>query len=155
GAAAGSGWVLVDRGQPHLPTRVAYMNLDPTMLEALATAVLTLLGVRAGYGVAPRSAGGEGEGSAESRAAGGPGAMVGEWSVRVDRAVGEMERLEEQARQQGRAHARLGADFDAVADALDVLVTHIGGQLPEQARRSVGDKLERRQRHEVTDRRPS
>lgn len=130
------------------------MNLDPTMLEALVTAVLTLLGVRAGYGVGRRRAGGEGEESVESPAAVELAAKVGELSARVDRVVGEIERLEEQARQQGRAHARLGADFDAVADALDVLVTHIGGQLPEQARRSVGDKLERRQRHEVTDRRP-
>ena len=133
------------------------MNLDPTMHEALVTAVLTLLGVRAGYGVGRRSAGGEGEGeeSVGSPAAVELAAKVGELSARVDRMVGEIERIEEQARQQGRAHARLGADFDAVADALDVLVTHIGGQLPEQARRSVGDKLERRQRHEITDRRPA
>jgi hypothetical protein len=50
-----------------------------------------------------------------------------------------------------RAHQRLAGDFDVVADALDIIVTHIGDQLSEQARRSVGTKLQ--QRDEVTGRR--
>ena len=138
------------------------MNLDPTLLEALVAAVLTLLGVGAGVGVRRRGAAGGDDGGVESAAAvelarvqAELAGKVGELSARVERVEGELGRIDARAGKQERAHARLGADFDAVADALDVLVTHIGGELPEQARRSVRDKLERRQRHEVTNRRPA
>jgi hypothetical protein len=38
----------------------------------------------------------------------------------------------------------------AVSDALEIIVTHIADELPEQAKRSVGAKLQRLQRHDVS-----
>ena len=133
------------------------MNFDPTLLEALVAALMTLLGAGAGLGVRRHAR------SRNAAADDGPqptplaqqqaelAAKLAEVAARLDRLVDvDLPRIEEQARQQRRAHARLGADFDAVADALDVLVTHIAAGLPEQAQRSVADKLQRRQRHEIT-----
>lgn len=129
------------------------MNFDPTLLEAIVAAVLTLIGAGAGVGVTRRRGGDDGR-TPEVERQTELVAKVAELSASVERLeTVELGRIDERVSQQGRAHQRLAADFDAVADALDVIVTHIGDELPEQARRSVGVKLQQRQRHEVTGRR--
>ncbi len=67
----------------------------------------------------------------------------------LDRFVSvDLERLD-------RAHRRLEADVDNIGDAVDMIVSHLGEQLPPGARESVQGKLMRRHRHEVTGARPT
>lgn len=134
------------------------MNFDPTLLEALVATLLTLLGAGAGAGLGVRRRRGEedGEHSLTSQLATltrqqtETAAKIAEVVTTLDRIITtDLERIEERAQKHWRAHLRLAGDLDSVSDALDIVVTHIGQHLPEQARRSVNSKLQRRQRHEI------
>ena len=92
--------------------------------------------------------------------------MVERQSLTVERLTDTLEELEhpghaELAHLRGevktlrRAQRRVAGDLDAVSDALDILITHVGDQLPKQARLSILAKLQRRQRDEVTGEMPA
>ena len=134
-------------------------NFDPTLIEALIGALLTLIGAGAGFGVSrTRADGSPAEPSPLLRQLAELADKQSETTQKVTELIAgldalvreDLRRIEDQAKRRGRAQRRVTADLDAVSDALDIIVSHIGEQLPEQARVSINAKLERRQRDDIT-----
>jgi hypothetical protein len=128
-------------------------------MEALVAALLTMIGAGAGFGVrrsrhepnTPEPSTLTSQLTTLTQQQAETTAKIAEVVTTLDRIVtADLGRIEDRVQRHRRAHQRLAADVDAVSDALDIIVTHIGDQLPDQAKRSVSAKLQRQQRHDVT-----
>jgi len=131
-------------------------QFDPTAIEALITAVLTLLGLGVGTGIrrGRRTATAEHATAQLSTLTQQLGTLAEQQTATTTKLTEIVTKLdnfvEKDLARVERQQRKLAGDVDAIGDAVDVLVTHVGEQLPDGARASITGKLQRRQQHEVT-----
>lgn len=129
---------------------------DPTLIEALVTAALTLLGVGAGAGIRRgRSDASSEHATSQLEALGQQLTTFAERqsdnTTKLTQIVTTLDTLViKQLEHLDRSGRKLAGDVDGIGDAVEILVTHLGDDLPATARQSIASKLHRKRRHEVT-----